>query len=218
MNPKLSKFKALFIGFVLTKVAVTVLYVAGTWTPDFFPAQRTAEAQDVVLAQEAAAGLTEQTVEGEGLRTAEREEQYADISALMTQLETKRLQLKDEEARIKQERAQLEQLKRDLDLKLDELAAVQAQIDASLARQEEMVAQAQKVENEAEAAKLNQLVKVYTSMTPKKAAEIIEKLDMKVVYDVFSIMKGDQVGQILSYVSGDRAAEITERLASSSVE
>jgi len=218
MNLKLSKFKALFIGFILTKVAVTALYVAGTWIPDFSPAQRTAIAQDVVLAQESTAGLTEQGLGGEGLRTAEREQQYADISALMTQLETKRLQLKDEEARIKQERAQLDQLKRDLDLKLDELAVVQAQIDASLAQQEEMAAQAQKVENEAEAAKLNQLVKVYTSMTPKKAAEIIEKLDMKVIYDVFSSMKGDQVGQILSYVSGDRAAEITERLAPNSVE
>ena len=41
---------------------------------------------------------------------------------------------------------------------------------------------------------------------------------MKVVYEVFSSMKGDQVGQILSYVSGDRAAEITERLAPNSVE
>lgn len=217
MNPKLSKFKALFIGFVLTKVAVTVLYVAGTWGPDFFPVQRTAEAQDVVLAQDAAVGSAEQTLEEEGAQ-AEAEKQYAEITALMNQLETKRLQLKDEEARIKQERAQLEQLKRDIDLKLDGLAAVQASIDASLLQQEKMAAEAQKAEDEANAARVNQLVKVYTSMTPKKAAEIIEKLDMKVIYEVFSNMKGDQVGQILSYVSGERAAAITELLVSDAME
>lgn len=214
MNLKLSKLRALLIGFVLTKIAVTALYVAATWPPDLFLSQKTAEAQDIASVQEVAAEPKTQTTEGEALDGADKRQQYAEVMVLMEQLEAKRLQLKDEEERIKQERTQLEQLKRDIDLKLDELTAVQAKIDASLAQQAEKEAQAQKTQDEAEAAKVKQLVKVYSSMSPKKAAEIIDKLDMNVVYDVFSNMKGEAVGQILTFVSGERAAEITERLAS----
>ena len=50
-------------------------------------------------------------------------------------------------------------------------------------------------------------------MNPKKAAEIFDKMDMDVIHQVFSNMKGDQVGKILSFVNRDRAAKITERLA-----
>lgn len=207
MNRKLSKIKILLIGFVLTKILVTVVYFTGTISvPDFLFSRTTAVAQDTET--EAAV-----SVEDDGTKAADKEAQYAEIQALMNQLEIKRLQLKDEEARILNEREQLEQLKRDIDLKLDKLSEVQAGIDASLARKAEMEAQEKKAQDEVEAAKIKQLVKVYTTMSPKKAAEIIDNMDMKVVYEVFSNMKGEQVGQILTYVSGKRAAEITERMA-----
>jgi flagellar motility protein MotE (MotC chaperone) len=220
MNRKPFKLRPLLIGFVLTKMVVTGLYFVVTWTPGLLLTQQTAEAQDVASGQDAVAEQKQQTVEAgdEGPAGAEMGEKYAEVSALMEQLEMKRLQLKDEEERIKQEQDQLEQLKRDIDLKLDELAVVQAKIDASLAEQAQIEAQAQKSQEEAEAAKIKQLVKVYTSMKASKAAEIINKLDMNVIYEVFSNMKGEQVGQILTYVDGDRAAEITERLASNSAE
>jgi len=210
MNRKLSKIKFLLIGFVVAKILVTVVYFTGTRSlPDFPLPQTTAVAQDTE---------TEETDPAAAEAAADKERQYAEVQALMTQLEVKRLQLKEEEERLQQERQQLEQLKRDIDLKLDELSAVQAGVDASLTRQAEVEAQVRKVQDEAEAAKIRQLVKVYTSMSPKKAAEIIDKLDMKVVYDVFSNMKGETVGQILTYVSGERAAQITERLAADAME
>jgi flagellar motility protein MotE (MotC chaperone) len=210
MNRRLSKIKILLIGFVFTKILVTVFYFTGAFSlPQFLLIQTTAVAQDVDVEQADPVAAAE--------AAAEKERQYAEVQALMDQLEVKRLQLKDEEERIEQEREQLEQLKRDIDLKLDELSAVQAQIDLTLNRKAEMEAQSQKAQDEAEAAKIKQLVKVYTSMSPKKAAEIIDKLDMKVVHEVFSNMKGEQVGQILTYVSGERAAQITERMAGDAV-
>lgn len=212
MNRKMSKIKILLIGFVLLKILVTVVYFTGaTSLPDFPFARTTAVAQDT-LAEEASPESTEEVT------AVDKDAQYDEIQALMNQLELKRLQLKDEEERIQQEREQLAQLKRDIDLKLDELSAVQAKIDASLEEKAKMEAQAQKVQDETEAAKIKQLVKVYTTMSPKQAAKIIDKLDMQVVYEVFSNMKGEQVGQILTYVSEDRAAEITERMASDAIE
>jgi len=208
----MSKIKILLIGFVLLKILVTVVYFTGATSLSDFPfAQRTAVAQDTATEEDSPAATEEVT-------TVDKETQYAEIQALMNQLELKRLQLKDEEESIQQEREQLEQLKREIDLKLDELSAVQAKINAALEEKARMEAQTQKVQDEAEAAKIKQLVKVYTTMSPKQAAKIIDKLDMQVVYDVFSNMKGEQVGQILTYVSEDRAAEITERMASDAIE
>jgi flagellar motility protein MotE (MotC chaperone) len=206
MNRRLSKIKILLIGFVLAKVLVTVFYVTGA-----LPLQGILLTQTTAVAQDAGNGETDPAATAAA--AADKEEQYAEVQAMMNQLEVKRLKLKDEEESIRQERKQLEQLKRDIDLKIDELSAVQAKLDASLARKDQMEAQAQKEQSEAEAAKIKQLVKVYTSMSPKVAAEIINKMDMKVVYEVFSNMKGEQVGQILTYVNEDRAAEITERMA-----
>jgi flagellar motility protein MotE (MotC chaperone) len=212
MNRKLSKIKILLIGFVFTKALVTIFYFTGTFfLPQFLFTHETAVAQD---AEPPAADPAEMAA----AVAAEKERQFAEVQALMDQLEVKRLKLNAEEEAIAQERKQLEQLKRDIDQKLDELSAVQASIDASLDRKAEMEAQAQKAEDEADAAKLKQLVKVYTSMSPKQAAKIVDKLDMQVVYEVFSSMKGEQVGSILTYVSEERAAEITERLAADAMD
>jgi hypothetical protein len=125
MNRKPSKIKILLIGFVFTKILVTVFYFAGTLSlPRFFLTQTTAVAQDVEVAEADPMAATEPA--------AEKEKQYAEVQAMIDRLEVKRLQLKDEEERIAQERKQLEQLKRDIALELDELSAVQAKIDAAL--------------------------------------------------------------------------------------
>lgn len=202
-----SKFKVLLIGFVLTKLIVVAFYLSSALPlPDLLFSRETAAAQE-----EAVEPKTADTPETPA--EDEKEKQYAEIQAVMNQLEVKRLQLTEEENRIKNERAQLEQLKLDIDMKLEDLKAVQTKIDEGLAKRAQMEAQEQQQKSAADAAKLKQLVKVYSSMSPKKAAEIIDKLDMKVVYEVFSNMKGEEVGQILTYVNGERAAEITERLA-----
>lgn len=202
-----SKFKILLIGFVLTKLIVAALYLSGMFPfADLLFSRETAVAQEQVAQPKAVdvAGVPSED---------EKVKQFAEIQAVMNQLEAKRMQLEEEESRIKNERDQLEQLKLDIDMKLEELTAVQVKIDKGLVQKAQLAAQEQQQQDVAETAKLKKLVKVYSSMSPKKAADIIGKLDMKVVYQVFSSMKGEAVGQILTYVDGQRAAEITERLA-----
>ena len=49
-------------------------------------------------------------------------------------------------------------------------------------------------------------------MKPQNAAELIEKLDIKLAIELMSKMKGDAVGKILSFVKIEKAAEISEGL------
>jgi flagellar motility protein MotE (MotC chaperone) len=203
-----SNVKVFLIGFVSIKLVVAVACLSGMLPlGDLLSSRGTATA--LAEGTEAVAAETSE----EASVAAEKTAQYAEIQAIMDQLEIKRLQLAEEEDRIRNERDQLEQLKLDIDMKLEELKAVQAEIDKGLARKAQLAAQEQQQQSAAEAAKVKRLVKVYSSMSPKKAAEIIDKLDMKVIYQVFSNMKGEEVGKILANVNGEKAAKITERLA-----
>jgi flagellar motility protein MotE (MotC chaperone) len=49
-------------------------------------------------------------------------------------------------------------------------------------------------------------------MKPKHAASLIEKMDTRLAIRLFSEMKGEVVGEILSYVKTEKAAEISEGL------
>ncbi len=64
-----------------------------------------------------------------------------------------------------------------------------------------------------EQAKIRHLIKAYSAMKPQKAATLIEKLDITFAIELLSKMKGDSVGNILSYVEVGKAAKISEGLA-----
>ena len=100
--------------------------------------------------------------------------------------------------------------------KLD-LTKIQKDLETALAQKEAIETEAERKRREAELEKTKQLVKVYTSMKPKTAAALIDKLDMDVSLKLFALMKGEQIGNILSFVDRDRAAELSERLAAMAV-
>jgi len=101
-----------------------------------------------------------------------------------------------------EERKQLTTLKEEIDLKLARLEKIQDAIQSKLDEHKALGDQ-----------RIKHLIKIYTTMPPKKAAGLIEKLDMDVIISLFSRMKGENVGQILPYVSAEKAAAISERLA-----
>ncbi|MBW2265603.1 MAG: hypothetical protein JRF28_05435 [Deltaproteobacteria bacterium] len=117
-------------------------------------------------------------------------------------LEVKRLQLEEERAQLDEERKRLEALKNEIDEKLSKVTKIQAVIQKELGKKED-----------ASHKRIKHLIKVYEAMPPKKAAVLIEKLSMEVIIALFSQMKGEDVGQILPYVSPEKAAKISERLA-----
>jgi flagellar motility protein MotE (MotC chaperone) len=138
--------------------------------------------------------------------------QPEDIRAVMDTLERKRKALQEDEARLKKERTSLDALKQEIEEKIVELTELQKKIEDDLNQKAALASQQEKKIDEAELQKIKQLVKVYSSMKPKNAAAIVDKMDMNVVFQVFSNMKGEQVGEILSYVNQERAAKISEWL------
>jgi len=115
--------------------------------------------------------------------------------------EQDRAQIEVERQRLEEERRRLATLKQEIDLKIARLEKIQDAIQTKLDEQKAFGDQ-----------KIKHLIKIYTTMPPKKAAGLIEKLDMDVIISLFSNMKGENVGQILPYVSADKAAAISERL------
>lgn len=214
------KIKALLIGFVVAKLLITGYYLAGKFNPaavlvQGIPAPAEAQAENGDESKpEADAG-----VDGaeNGLEEEEPLLQPEDLRAVMESLEDKRLALEDEEERLKKERVRLDSLKQEIEEKILEMSAVQRKIEADLDKKTALAKQQAEKKDAAEVAKIKQLVKVYASMKPKNAAAIVDKMDLNVVLQVFSNMKGEQVGKILTYVNQDRAAKISERLATKDV-
>jgi flagellar motility protein MotE (MotC chaperone) len=117
-------------------------------------------------------------------------------------LEKKRIDLENEKKEIDAEKESLNALKAEIDRKVVELTNIQETVRNDLEKK--------KIVQEN---RIKQLIKVYTTMPPKKAAALIEKLEMEVVMELFSQMKGENVGEILPYVSPEKAAKISEQLA-----
>ncbi|NVL91055.1 MAG: hypothetical protein HWN69_08730 [Desulfobacterales bacterium] len=117
-------------------------------------------------------------------------------------LERKRAEIEMERQQLEKEREQLTVLKQEIETRLIRLSEIQESVQAKLDERET-------TRNK----KIKHLIKIYTTMAPKKAAALIEKLDMEVIMELFSTMKGEYVGQILPHVSAEKAAKISERLA-----
>ena len=127
---------------------------------------------------------------------------FQNVGASIEVLECKRVEIEMDRRQIERERKQLTTLKQEIEANLIKLSAIQDSIQRKLDEQK-MIR-----DN-----KIKHLIKIYTTMAPKKAAALIEKLDMEVIIELFSNMKGEHVGQILPHVSSEKAAEISEHLA-----
>lgn len=127
---------------------------------------------------------------------------FQNLGTSLEILECKRNEIETERLQLERERKQLMALKQEIEAYLIQLSEIQDSIQRKL-DEREMIR-----EN-----KIKHLIKIYTTMAPKKAASLIEKLDMEVIIELFSKMKGENVGQILPHVSAEKAAKISEHLA-----
>jgi len=106
-----------------------------------------------------------------------------------------------EEKRIAKKKVELLAIQDDINKKIVALTKIRDEIRAEKAKKK-VVEQQQ----------FKHLIKVYSAMKPQKAADLIEKLDIKLAIKLLSKMKGDDVGKILSFVNIEKAAKISEGL------
>jgi len=232
-----AKFKSFTLWLALIHVLIAGYWLVGAYWPVDFLFQMNAAIAETKPAEETKADTeakphAETKTEKENSEKVEKAEipveaaktsdqpplmQPEDIRAIMDTLEKKRKYLQEDEARMRKERANLENLKIEIEGKIAELTEVQKKIEDDLSQKAALALQQEKKMDDAELQKIKQLVKVYSSMKPKIAAAIVDKMDMNVVFQVFRNMKGEQVGEILSYVNQERAAKISEWLATKEI-
>ena len=110
---------------------------------------------------------------------------------------TKKVERK--EKKISEKKAELLAIQADINEKIAILTKLRDEIRSEVARKKT-----------ADDQKIKHLIKVYSAMKPQSAAELIEKLDIKLSIEILSTMKGDAVGKILSLVNTEKAAKISE--------
>jgi len=134
--------------------------------------------------------------DGEGENIVEEEE--IDLNFLLK----KKDELEKEEEELKKKREELMAIQEEINNKITTLTQLRNEIRADMAKRETV-----------EGRKLKHLIKAYSAMKPQKAASLIEKLNMRFAVELLSNMKGDAVGNILSFVETEKAAKISEQLA-----
>ncbi|MDY6823703.1 MAG: hypothetical protein SWH68_07920 [Thermodesulfobacteriota bacterium] len=200
------RIKLLLAGLLVIKLSGMLIYLGSTMDmTEWFSTTGIAVAQETE-------GAGDATADGQKNDTA-TVASPSEVKSTLKSLEDKRLRLKAEEKKIEKKRQDLEELKQEITQKIEKLADINKSIEASLARKEQELTEEEQARQATEEAKLRQLVKVYTSMKARTAAELINNMDLEVTLKLFSRMKGEQVGEILSYVEKRRAAKISELLA-----
>lgn len=104
-----------------------------------------------------------------------------------------------------------------------ELAAREALIGAAEQRMDARVAELRELRhsieelvgkyNDQERKELKSVVKIYESMKPKDAAEILEKLDLPILLSIVDAMSERRSSAILAAMRPDRARELTAEMA-----
>ena len=114
-----------------------------------------------------------------------------------------------------QQKAEFEKEEKRIAKKKVELLAIQDDINkkiGTLTKLRDEIRVEKDKKKVAEEQQFKHLIKVYSAMKPQNAAELIERLDIKLAIKLLSKMKGDDVGKILSFVKIEKAAKISEGL------
>jgi len=182
--------KAAIIALILVKVSLGSFLIY-RMEPDGFLFDNSA------IASEAMQSPGVVSVEGD--IEAVSDAQGIDMEFLLK--ERAELQAREEILQTRQE--ELELIQKEVQEKLNQLSELRNEINARKAK-----------EKPSDDRGLKQLIKIYTTMKPQKAASLIEKLDTGFAIELLSQMKGDAVGNILSFVELEKGATISEGLAS----
>lgn len=113
-------------------------------------------------------------------------------------------------------REELDIRERTLEQKVGVLKAAEAQIDAKITKLKELertISDLVGVYNEQERDRLNNLVKIYSTMKPKEAARLFNDMDMSLLVRVFEKMKESKSAPILALMDSAKATALTAELA-----
>jgi flagellar motility protein MotE (MotC chaperone) len=129
-------------------------------------------------------------------------------------LEDKKTQVEKQHKALLAERKELAVFEEQIDEKLENLKTLKKQIEDDLALLNKRKTQKEQEKEAAYETKIGRLVKMYAGMKPKSAAEIVNKMKLEVAQEIFLRMREASASEILASVDSEKAAKISERLAS----
>lgn len=112
-------------------------------------------------------------------------------------------------------RQELDKREQALDAREDLLKVAEQRVDQKIKDMETLRKQLQSMvnqANEAQAAQLDNLVKIYETMKPADAAKIFEALDMPTLLNVVQRMKPARTAPIMAQMAPEKAKEVTVAL------
>ena len=118
--------------------------------------------------------------------------------------------------KLAERREELDIRERTIDQRAGVLKAAEAQIDLKVAKLKELEASIKELiglYDEKEKAKLNNLVKIYSTMKPKEAARLFNDMEMSLLVRVFEQMKEAKSAPILALMDLNKANALTLELA-----
>lgn len=121
---------------------------------------------------------------------------------VLQQLSQRRTQLDKRASDLDQQQVVLEAAEKRVDQKIAELQQLQKSIQADVDK-----------ENAADDARTQSLVKIYETMKPADAAQIISQLDMPIALQLIRNMKESKTAPILAAMTPAKAQEITTAMA-----
>ena len=205
----MNAFKRWIVGLLVSLLLVTAAFVGVSYMHSGQPALVLAEDQDK---PENASAENENTEE-EPAPCPECPECPDPAKVVLQGLEEKKKAVAEASEKLAKEKKELETYEAQIDEKLESLTALKKQIEADMERLERKKTAKEREEAAAFEAKMNRLVKMYASMKPKDAAEIVNKMELSVAYEIFLRMREVSASQILAFVENEKAAKISERLA-----
>jgi len=218
MNRTKNKFKSvifsLLFGVLIIKAAVLFILFNVDQAETTIPIIETKEAmaQEVVEKKATKTGFSIEKLEDKSDFFSKPENSFLETEVLQRERE----KISRERQLVELERQQLEELKKEINSKLERLTNVQKNVQKRIEEQKILILEKKKVEEESVDKHFKHLLKIYTSMPSKKSAALISNLDMDIAIKLLTQMKGENVGQILGYISPEKAARISERLAKAS--
>lgn len=118
--------------------------------------------------------------------------------------------------KLAQRREELDVRERNIEQRAGVLKAAEAQIDVKIAKLKELEASIKDligVYDEKEKDRLNNLVKIYSTMKPKEAARLFNDMEMSLLVRVFEQMKESKSAPILALMDSAKANALTSELA-----
>jgi flagellar motility protein MotE (MotC chaperone) len=118
--------------------------------------------------------------------------------------------------RLHERREELEQRARELDIREGLITAAEKRLEARLIELKDVEARINAAvvkKDEAEVARVKSVVTMYENMKAKEAARIFDRLDLRILVDVASLMNPRRLSDILAQMTPQAAERLTVELA-----